>query len=453
MKSTAKIGLTMAAVMVMATTSGCGGGGLNSASAAPVAGPSMKNAASAAAKADKLLAKGDLVKALGFAEAAVEAAPADADMRVRLGQVYLANGRFLSAERSFMDAMDLGGATARNVISLALARIALGKVDSARTLLDNYRADLPASDYGLAMAMAGDTARAVEVLTVAMRQTDATARTRQNLALAYALDGNWRASQVMALQDLPEDAVNARIAQWARIARPGAYQDRVAAVLNVTPQDDPGQPSRLALSGSINPMASVAPVAEMPPLDAALAALGPAPVAGARSQFQPVPVGVQSAELPTSVAAQAQTPLIREPAESLKQASKAPEKTPAPVKMASNGDNVPVAVLPPREQEAPRTGLSGSHLVQLGAFSSPENARAAWKKLVARHPALRSFSNASSTVTVKGRTLYRLAAVGFGNKASADSFCSGLRQDRGACIVRSINGAPIARGDSRLAAR
>src|SRR3546814_9442887 len=104
---------------------------------------------------------------------------------------------------------------------------------------------VPASDYGFAMALAGDTEEGLRILSAEARQLDATARTRQNLAYTLALAGRWRESKMVASQDLsPEDA-GKRVGEWAVLARPGAEVQQVAQLMGVTPQADPGQPIRL----------------------------------------------------------------------------------------------------------------------------------------------------------------------------------------------------------------
>src|SRR3546814_15526434 len=77
----------------------------------------------------------------------------------------------------------------------------------------------------------------------------ATARTRQNLAYAYALAGRWKDARMMAGFDLDPLAANQRITQWAQNAAPGLSQQRVAALMGV-PIDgaDAGQPAALASS-------------------------------------------------------------------------------------------------------------------------------------------------------------------------------------------------------------
>jgi cell division septation protein DedD len=92
---------------------------------------------------------------------------------------------------------------------------------------------------------------------------------------------------------------------------------------------------------------------------------------------------------------------------------------------------------------------SGTHFVQLGSFSSPENAQRAIKTLKARHPRLRGFAMTVTPAVVHGKNFWRVAASGF-NQASAVGMCSSLRTRGGACIAysayRPLPGAVPARG-------
>jgi cell division septation protein DedD len=88
--------------------------------------------------------------------------------------------------------------------------------------------------------------------------------------------------------------------------------------------------------------------------------------------------------------------------------------------------------------------VSGSHMVQLGAFASTANAQTAWDKLSKRYGVLNGFSAASSTVTVNGKKLTRLAATGFGNAAAANAACNQIKSQGGVCLVRGVGGdAPV----------
>src|SRR3546814_16591747 len=61
---------------------------------------------------------------------------------------------------------------------------------------------VPAADYGLAMAMAGDAPEGVRILYEMIHDPAATARTRQNLAYAYALAGRWTDARLLRSAEL-----------------------------------------------------------------------------------------------------------------------------------------------------------------------------------------------------------------------------------------------------------
>lgn len=425
-----KLALSAALVVVPAMTASAAGAGSTVNASVNIGSP--QKAFAWAKKAERALAKGNSDKALAFAERAVQADMQNRDYRGLLARAYMAKGRFASAERTLMDVMELGQADSRTVISLALARIALGNTESAVSLVDSNRSILPVSDY--ALTLAGRSADAVKILTDAVRTEPATSRIRQNLALAYALDGRWRDARIMASQDMPQERVNEQIAEWAQLARPGAYASRVAGLLKVQPDmSDTGQPLRLALS-SINAIgfaqADVAPtaapeladVSSAPAAAVELAAVGPAPVSDSAG-FAAVENYMRAAEAAPSQPVY-EAPLIKAP--------EVPAKSfvAAPVKLSVS--YAPKAATP---------AAAGSHLVQLGAFSSVASAQAAWNKYAKRYRALNGFDSASSTITVNGKKLVRLAAMGFGDAASARATCKMIKSQGGDCFVRT-NGGP-----------
>ncbi|MET0251431.1 MAG: hypothetical protein ABW203_04555 [Novosphingobium sp.] len=174
--------------------------------------------------------------------------PQDAAARAALGRAYLAAGRFDSAVAAFTEALDLGDERPGTALGLALGDIALGRREHALQVLDARRDSLAPADRGLALALAGEAARGVAVLGEAMRAGPGSARLRQNLALAYALDGRWREAWLMAAQDLPPDRARDRVARWALMARPQAERERVAHLLGAPLRSDPGYPAALALA-------------------------------------------------------------------------------------------------------------------------------------------------------------------------------------------------------------
>lgn len=432
MKNTAFLKLAFSTVAIAAPVAGCAQMGMDAPStAARSEAAQAKKANGWALKAEKLLAKHKADQALTFAEMAVEGDMRNLEYRGLLARAYVANGRFASAERTLMDVMELGQVDPRTVVSLALARIAQGKVDSAVALVEAHRSILPASDYGLALALAGDPKGAIAVLTDAIRSDNATARTRQNLALALAMDGRWREAQVMALQDMPQESVDRQLVKWAQYARPGAYAVRIAGLLGVTPVEDAGQPMRLALQNALPADVQMA-AADPVPAPVAVAAVAPTDFSAELSAVGPAPGGESDVKVAVapSVPVQAEAaPLIRAPEGPTKSAH-AEKPAAKPVKLALA--DVPAAT--------PQKSVSGTHLVQLGAFSSAANAQKAWSDLTAKHGVLKGFSSASSTVTVKGKKFVRLAAMGFGNAQSANAVCSRIKSSGGDCIVRNLSG-------------
>lgn len=212
-----------------------------------------------APRIERLLGDKDVRPALTLAERLVEAEPRNATARALLGRAYLANGRYLSARTAFNDALTLGNRDPRTIVSLALSHAGMGDLDSARRLLANHIADLPAGDYGLAMAMAGDPREGVRALLEAVQAPDASVKTRQNLAYALAMAGAWGQARLIAGQDLSAREAETRIGQWSQAAMQASPADRVVAMIGVAPRgDDAGLPVRLALDAT--PESAHAPV-------------------------------------------------------------------------------------------------------------------------------------------------------------------------------------------------
>lgn len=186
--------------------------------------------------------------AVAHAERAVQIDGNDGDRRALLGTAYLRAGRFRSAAQAFTDTLALRQADGATALHLTLALIASGQHAAALDALSRYAALMPSADRGLALALAGQPARGVEVLMAAMRVPGADARTRQNLALALALAGEWPDAYFLVGLDLPPAQARQRILDWMRFARPAGAADQVAALLKVAAAAaDPGLPVALAL--------------------------------------------------------------------------------------------------------------------------------------------------------------------------------------------------------------
>jgi len=421
----------IASLLVATTMVGCTGAAFRPSASV---GQPKGNPAKQAAIAEKALASRDADKAIAAAEAAVQLAPDNAAYRQLLGRAYVQAGRFASAEAALSDAMTLGNGDVGTIVSLALVQVAQGRSDDARSLLVAHAERVPAGDYGLAMAMAGDPQEGVRVLSQAIHDPAATARTRQNLAYAYALAGRWKDARMVAGMDMEPLAANKRISDWAQIAEPSLAPMRVAALMGVTiDPNDMGQPVALALSAPSAAAAPVAmaqadpmPVVETPaPVQVAVAA--PAPVAEA------VPV-IKADPKPVRVAAR---DFIIEDRSGKPVAAPKPAGKAQPAAVAPAARMQQVAFIKPVASGASNWG------VQLGAYDSAGIAKERGMQMAGGNAMLSAFPVLTSQATVNGKIFHRLAISGFASRADAMSACRIVQSRRGPCFVPdAAPGAP-----------
>ncbi|MDF1670562.1 MAG: SPOR domain-containing protein [Roseovarius sp.] len=84
---------------------------------------------------------------------------------------------------------------------------------------------------------------------------------------------------------------------------------------------------------------------------------------------------------------------------------------------------------------APDSIPVGTRLAQLGAYDSPEIARAEWDRLNGRFAAyLEGKNRVIQKASSGGRTFYRLRAMGFADLSDARRFCSALVSEKADCI-------------------
>jgi Flp pilus assembly protein TadD len=400
-------------------------------------------------RAQMALESGDFNSAIDFAEKATEASPQDATVRVVLANAYFGAGRFASAEAAYTDALSLAPNQAQVILKLALVQIAQGENGQALALLDSARNMIEPADYGLALALAGQPAQAVEVLEPAARSSDADARVRQNLALAYALGGDWVAARTVAAQDLSPADVDARVQQWMALAKPARASDQVAALVGVSPAAvDPGQPVRLALNPT-NRGVAVAAAEAQPPVQFAEVASAPAPAPAFVAAAPVEPAAIQAAAAPAPAPAPA--PAVQSDAAAISQAAAiAPEAPAAFAAMASSfapkakPAAAPKKPAPVRRASLPRASGQSKSVVQLGAYSSSERVSAAWAQLSKKYPALANYSPVRAKFDGPKGTVWRLSIQGFESQGDAIASCKSLRNRGGNCFVRSNAGdAPV----------
>ena len=441
-KSTTLIRLAVTTALASTALAGCTG------KVAPTA-------AHSANKAEVALAKGKASKAVTHAEAAVLATPRDAYSRTLLGNAYLEAGRFASAAQSFEDAIQLGDTSPRTAVSLSLAYTGMGDRPAAIYTLEKYETAIDEADFGLAIALAGQPQRGVHVLSNAIRSGNNTAKTRQNLAYAYAMSGQWREARLMVAEDVPADKVGDRMAEWGALAQPELFRHRVASLLKVDIVADPGQPAQLALANNPSvPMLAAesveaSPAGELAAIDTAPAETPSAPIEHLvfddpflnnreDSTDDAAPRAVVVASLPEASAS---------PARPAPRAAQAPKPAPA------------VAAAPASrsaEPTGPRLSLaSGDYNIQLGSYFSLADAEAGWTKFQQMYPELASAERVISKARVNGKLYYRVAAVGYA-KDSAQAMCSSVKGKGGGCIAYAkSNPLPGAldNGTVRVAAR
>lgn len=412
-------------------------------SAAPRADLSFSSAQTA-------LAKGQVDKAIVHAEAAVLAEPRNPGYRALLGAAYLEAGRFESAATSFGDALDLGDENPRTVLSFALAKIALGEGRGAVAALDEYSQAIDPADLGLALALAGQPERGASVLVNAVRASEeASPKLRQNLAYTYALAGNWRMARVMAEQDVPADQLDARLSQWAEMSAPEMFQQRIAAMLDVSPRADSGQPQRLALANFPARDVMVAEAAAQAPAE--FAAAEPVQVAQAETSadftqaFSAPEPSVQTVAVADTAPRYVSNPVVQQlPAASARRAPTAPR----------------VAMAAPQRRMAATAAASDkaapTHLVQLGSYDSKIEAERGWKVVQSKFPQLKDRKPVITQAVVNGRTFWRIAAEGFSSQ-SAKSMCGTVKSAGRGCFAYAATtppaGAVAQKRDVQVASR
>lgn len=362
---------------------------------------SIQRADISANTAEVMLAQGKHGKALRHAEAAVLAKPNNPAYRAILGKAYLDSGRFLAAATTLNDAVMLGDQSDHTALQLALALIGSGQTSAAMELLDQRVDRMSPADAGLAFALAGDTRRGIATMSVAIRSGENNPRIRQNLALAYALAGQWREARAMAAQDVPPDQLGTRMEQWAAMAMAQHPAMPIARLLDVKPDfGDRGQPVELALVR------------------------------------QPSQNFAQS-DAPTAELAAKEAPHHR----AQRMVAQAPEKrailaAPAPVVAATPPQLTKAAPSPSKASPLPEKPSASTHFVQLGSFTSESDARRAWDSYQAKWHALDGHSLMMTKARVSGKIFWRVAASGF-DRDTAASACQSFKASGQGCLTYS----------------
>jgi D-alanyl-D-alanine carboxypeptidase len=397
-----------------------------------------------ATRALAALNSNNVPEAIQLAERAVAKTPNDAGFRALLGNAYFAGGRFHSAEQAYRDALTVDPSQPQVVLKLALVQIAQGKKGAAVATLNQGRDVLDASDFGLALALAGNPAEAIAVLEPAAREQTADATVRQNLALAHALAGDWKEARTIAAQDVPADQLDGRIHQWMQLASPNTASDQVASVVGVKPAAvDPGQPVQLALNkaDAAQAVASAsAPVVKAPAAKLQVAQIAPAAPVTPAIALAAAPVRAAVASVPPA------PPPSRPTLATLASTAVAEAKTVLSSFLPHSAVATrakPHVIAAAAKHPAFRDGKSPI-VVQLGAYQSANRVMAAWNGDARKFGVLKAYLPMSARFASPKGTFYRLSVRGFSSLTEAKALCTSVRGHGGSCFVRNIAGdAPV----------
>lgn len=420
-------------------------------------------------EAGEALARGDLVGALTAMEQAVALSPRDAGYRLTLADIYMRSGRFQSAEATYRDVLALDPSRPRAGIALAMMQAANGRSQDALAQLDSLQGQASPNDLGLAYALAGSPQRAVEILEPVARSMSASARVRQNLALAYALGGDWSRARMIASQDVSAAELSQRMSEWASMASHPGSSNPVVAILGVNPVTDAGQPIRLALNAPAAPVSAPVQMAEAAPIilpaveQAAAPAPAPAIVVPASTPIEaPAYAELEQPEWGVASNGAVQLPAPAPEAEQLparEQYAAAAETLvrPDPVVMPVSQRPVRrsgriVEALSTPSVAAPVRSATGRYVVQIGAYSNATNAERAWQDAERRF-GLASEQPVTMTFDHNGRLFHRVAISGFISRADANRQCTSIRSRGGQCFVRGNAGDSAIRWASRYGRR
>ena len=258
----------------------------------------------------------------------------------------------------------------------------------------------------------------------------------------------------MVAEDVPPAEVDARIAEWAQVTAPEAYQARVAGLIGAPVRADAGQPAQLALSNSPSAEQFAAEAAAMAPQVAArsqaLDTNGELPPAGSYAAASDRRELAPLEQMPVGAAPQVAVvaPQVAAP-ENFEDAFREPAPTGSTVaEVAANAikfvSSPTVQAMPVRQGAAPKPAparvakrsipANGSHLVQLGSFSSEAGARRAWGIYVQRYSQLSDYDMVITEAKVRGKTYFRVSAGGF-QSASAKTMCGTVKANGQGCIA------------------
>lgn len=146
----------------------------------------------------------------------------DAEILLELGRTQLADGRAVEALGTLKRARAEAPRDLRIITARGIALDQLGRHDEAQTA---YRKGLKIdptdfallSNLGLSRGLSGAPGAGIEILRELVRDSEATPRTRGNLALLYGLAGREREARATLAVDLEEARIDENIAYYREL--------------------------------------------------------------------------------------------------------------------------------------------------------------------------------------------------------------------------------------------
>ncbi|KEJ89554.1 SPOR domain-containing protein [Sulfitobacter donghicola] len=208
--------------------------------------------------------------------------------------------------------------------------------------------------------------------------------------------------------------------------QPMPQLEETAAIIAPQPQTPQPQPLQDQAQLEAPAAEDIATALETGSVESLVAQLtdGIAPLEALEEEAVPVLASVASEDVPALLTGEGVQVSLRPTLRPKRRVAETVAAAVAATPVAASGLEVDASSLP-----------AGTRLVQLGAFDSPEIARAQWGKLNARFA---PFMEGKKRVVMKaksgGRTFYRLRAQGFEDIGDARRFCSALVAESVDCI-------------------
>jgi Flp pilus assembly protein TadD len=239
---------------------------------------------------DCLFLTGAYTQAVAEYHAIDERSPKLAEAEIGLGRVFLAQHKPAEATIEFDGALKHQPDDIRALNGAGVARDDLGRHEEAQSFYQRGLAVASAdrvlrNNYGLSLALSGNYAKAVTLLRPLVDEPGATARNRQNLALALALAGQRDEAGKIARIDLDTASVSNNLRFYEALRTTPAVTSLPASPVTPAADTVPAMPEPAVLPappGADPPIAvpvALAPVPAPPATAPVAAVIKPTPVA------------------------------------------------------------------------------------------------------------------------------------------------------------------------------